>query len=117
MPLLVVGTRNAKKRQELLEILDGCGVELRDLTASPEAPEVVEDADTFEGNARKKAVELARHLKQWVLGEDSGLVVPALNGRPGVYSARYAGTQGDDAANNQKLLAELAPLSDDRRAA
>ena len=52
-----------------------------------------------------------------MLGEDSGLVVPALNGRPGVYSARYAGKQGDDAANNARLLAELAPLPDDRRAA
>jgi len=52
-----------------------------------------------------------------VLGEDSGLVVPALNGRPGVYSARYAGRQGDDEANNDRLLAELAPLPDDRRAA
>jgi XTP/dITP diphosphohydrolase len=115
--LLVVGTRNPKKREEILEILGDVDVELRDLTAYPDAPEVVEDADSFEGNARKKAVELARHLKQWVLGEDSGLVVPALNGRPGVYSARYAGKQGDDAANNQRLLAELAPLPDDRRAA
>ena len=52
-----------------------------------------------------------------MLGEDSGLVVPALNGRPGVYSARYAGKQGDDEANNDRLLAELAPLPDDRRAA
>jgi XTP/dITP diphosphohydrolase len=52
-----------------------------------------------------------------VLGEDSGLVVPALNGRPGVYSARYAGKQGDDAANNLKLLAELAPHAEDKRAA
>ncbi len=52
-----------------------------------------------------------------MLGEDSGLVLPGLNGRPGVYSARYAGKQGDDAANNARLLAELAPLPDDRRAA
>jgi len=51
-----------------------------------------------------------------VLGEDSGLVVPALRGRPGVHSARYAGKQGDDAANNARLLAELAPLPDDRGA-
>ena len=115
--LLVVGTRNPKKREEILDILRYPGLELRDLTSWPDTPEVVEDADTFEGNARKKAVELARHLKQWVLGEDSGLVVPALNGRPGVYSARYAGTQGDDAANNARLLAELTPLPDDRRAA
>jgi XTP/dITP diphosphohydrolase len=117
MPVLVVGTRNPKKREEILEILGDLPIDVRDLTGFPGAPEVVEDGDTFEANARKKASELARHLKQWVLGEDSGLVVPALGGRPGVYSARYAGTQGDDAANNRKLLAELAPLPDDRRAA
>jgi XTP/dITP diphosphohydrolase len=106
--LLVVGTRNPKKREEILEILGDPPIEVRDLTAWPDAPEVVEDGTTFEENARKKAVELSRHLKHWVLGEDSGLVVPALNGRPGVYSARYAGKQGDDAANNARLLAELA---------
>src|SRR5260370_5579193 len=60
---------------------------------------------------------LAGFLREWVLGEDSGLVVPALQGRPGVYSARYAGKEGDDAANNTRLLAELAPLPDDKRAA
>src|SRR3954471_20567568 len=115
--VLVVGTRNPKKREEILEILHDLPIEVRDLTAWPDAPEVVEDGTTFEGNARKKAVELARSLNHWVLGEDSGLVVPALNGRPGVYSARYAGKQGDDAANNSRLLAELAPLPDDQRAA
>jgi XTP/dITP diphosphohydrolase len=116
-PLLVVGTRNPKKREEILEILGACDVELRDLTHYPNAPEVVEDGATFEANARKKAAELASHLHEWVLGEDSGLVVPALNGRPGVYSARYAGKQGGDDANNARLLAELAPLPDDHRAA
>jgi len=117
MPVLVVGSRNPKKRGEILEILGDLNIELRDLTSWPDAPEVVEDGTTFEENARKKAVELARYLQQWVLGEDSGLVVPALNGRPGVYSARYAGKQGDDEANNDRLLAELAPLPADRRAA
>jgi XTP/dITP diphosphohydrolase len=115
--VIVVGTRNRKKCEEIVEILGGLGLELHDLTNWPDAPEVAEDGITFEQNARKKAVELARCLKQWVLGEDSGLVVPALNGRPGVYSARYAGKQGDDAANNARLLAELAPLPDDRRRA
>ncbi|MBI1914753.1 MAG: RdgB/HAM1 family non-canonical purine NTP pyrophosphatase [Planctomycetes bacterium] len=114
--ILVVGTRNSKKRGEILEILGDLPIDVRDLTAWPDAPEVVEDGTTFEENARKKAVELARHLNHWVLGEDSGLMVPALNGRPGVYSARYAGKQGD-AANNARLLAELALLPDDRRAA
>jgi XTP/dITP diphosphohydrolase len=116
-PLLVIGSRNRKKREEIVEILGDLGLELRDLTSWPDAPEVLEDGATFTDNARKKAVELARHLGQWVLGEDSGLVVPVLNGRPGVYSARYAGKQGDEAANNARLLAELAPLPDDRRAA
>jgi XTP/dITP diphosphohydrolase len=115
--LLVLGTRNAKKRQELAEILADLPLEVRDLTAWPDPHEVVEDGATFEDNARKKASEFAKYLHQWVLAEDSGLVVPALNGRPGVHSARYAGKQGDDAANNTRLLAELAALPDDRRAA
>ena len=115
--VLVVGSRNPKKRQEILEILGDLPLDIRDLTEWPDAPEVVEDGKTFEENARKKASELARYLHHWVLGEDSGLVVPGLNGRPGVYSARYAGRQGDDAANNSRLLAELAPLPEDRRAA
>jgi XTP/dITP diphosphohydrolase len=117
MPVLVLGTRNPKKRQEIEEILGDLGLTLHDLSMYPQAPEVVEDGATFEANARKKASETARAVGQWVLGEDSGLVVPGLGGRPGVYSARYAGTQGDDAANNRKLLAELAPLPDEKREA
>src|ERR1700693_5813080 len=108
--VLVLGTRNIKKRREIEEILGDLELDLQDLSRYPAAPEVVEDGATFEANARKKAVETARTIGQWVLGEDSGLVVPALNGRPGVYSARYAGQQGNDAANNARLLAELAPL-------
>jgi XTP/dITP diphosphohydrolase len=118
--LVVLGTRNPKKLQEILEILGDLrteGIEFADLTRFPQAPEVVEDGQTFEANARKKASELAVALNQWVLGEDSGLVVPALHDRPGVQSARYSGKHGDDAANNAKLLAELAPLPDDHRAA
>ena len=114
---IVVGTRNQKKLREIVDILGDLGVDLVDLSAWPNAPEVVEDGATFSANARKKASVLAPALHQWVLGEDSGLVVPGLNGRPGVYSARYAGRQGDDAANNTRLLAELAPLPDDRRSA
>src|SRR6516225_6834410 len=115
--ILVLRTRNAKKRQEIEEILGDLGLDLRDLRNWPDAPEVVEDGDTFEDNARKKASELARVIHQWVLGEDSGLVVPALGGRPGVFSARYAGKQGDDEANNQKLIAEIKVLPPEKRAA
>ncbi len=115
--ILLLGTRNAKKRREIEEILGDLGLTLHDLSHYPAAPEVVEDGKTFEANAQKKASETAKAVGQWVLGEDSGLVVPALNGRPGVYSARYAGTHGDDAANNARLLAELAPLGPDARAA
>jgi XTP/dITP diphosphohydrolase len=116
-PILVLGTRNRKKRQEIVEILGDLEIDLKDLSDFPDAPEVEEDGKTFEANARKKAEELAKHLHHWVLGEDSGLVVPGLNGRPGVYSARYAGKQGDDAANNKRLLAEIAILPEDRRTA
>jgi len=115
--ILVLGTRNVKKRQEIEEILGDLGLVLHDLSLYPDAPEVVEDGATFEANARKKAIETARAVGQWALGEDSGLVVPSLGGRPGVLSARYAGKQGDDAANNQKLLAELAPLPPEKREA
>jgi XTP/dITP diphosphohydrolase len=116
-PTLVLGTRNVKKRKEIEEILGDLGIPLQDLSIYPDAPEVVEDGETFEANARKKASETAKAIGQWVLGEDSGLVVPGLGGRPGVYSARYAGKQGDDAANNRKLLAELAPLPAEKREA
>lgn len=112
---LVLGTRNKKKRGEIVEILGDLGLELRDLTDWPGLPEVEETGTTFEENARLKAVAVARGTGHWALGEDSGLVVPALGGAPGVYSARYAGKQGDDAANNAKLLAELGRLADDQR--
>ncbi|MBY0231930.1 MAG: non-canonical purine NTP pyrophosphatase, partial [Gemmataceae bacterium] len=117
MPLLIVGTRNRKKREELLDILGGTGIGLADLTSYPDAPEVVEDTGTFLGNASKKATELARHLNAWVLGEDSGLVVPAIGGEPGVDSALYSGTHGADEANNDKLLAKLAGFPPEKRAA
>src|SRR5579859_2920358 len=99
-PVLLLGTRNRKKCVEITEILNDLGLELINLAQFPDVPDVIEDGTTFEDNARKKATELARALQHWTLGEDSGLVVPALKGRPGVYSARYAGKHGDDDANN-----------------
>ena len=116
MPRLVLGSRNKKKLREMIDLLGDLGLELTDLSPWPDAPDVDESATTFEGNATLKAVTLAPWLKEWTIGEDSGLVVPVLGGEPGVYSARYAGRHGDDAANNAKLLAELAPFSGDDRA-
>lgn len=117
MPRLVIGSHNKKKLQELQDLLGDLAIELVDLSEWPNVSDVDETGETFEENARLKASAYAKATNEWVLAEDSGLVVPALKGRPGVYSARYAGTHGDDAANNRKLLAELAPLPDDRRAA
>jgi XTP/dITP diphosphohydrolase len=117
MPRLVLGSRNKKKLKEMLDLLGGLGFDLADLTSYPDAPEVEETAETFVGNATLKATQLAPILKTWVIGEDSGLCVPALGGAPGVYSARYAGKHGDDAANNAKLLREMAHLKGEARAA
>ena len=117
MVRLVLGSRNKKKLKEMLALLGDLAIELTDLTPYPDAPEVEETAETFVGNATLKATQLAPVLGAWVIGEDSGLCVPALGGAPGVYSARYAGTHGDDAANNDKLLRDMAALSGDARAA
>src|SRR5262245_24720760 len=117
MPRLVIGTRNAKQLHELQDLLGDLPIELVDLSGWPNVPDVEETGQTFEQNARLKASTYAKATGECVLAEDSGLVVPALKGRPGIYSARYAGTHGDDAANNRKLLAELDPLADDRRGA
>ena len=89
--LLVLGTGNRKKGQELAHLLAPAGLELRTLADFPDAIDVVEDGDTFAANAELKAVQQARHLGQWVLADDSGLAVDSLDGAPGVLSARYSG--------------------------
>lgn len=116
MKRLVLGTRNKKKLHELVDLL-GDVVPVVDLTPFPNAPEVDETGTTFEENARLKATMVAKALAEWVLGEDSGLCVPALKGEPGVYSARYAGEHGNDAANNAKLLKEMDAFEGDKRSA
>lgn len=105
---LILGSRNRKKLLELQDLLSDLPLEIVDLSAYPDAPDVEETGNSFAENAALKATTLAPRLGAWVLGEDSGLVVPALDGRPGIFSARFAGKHGDDAANNAKLLAELA---------
>ncbi|VTR91385.1 ntp phosphatase : Non-canonical purine NTP pyrophosphatase OS=Planctomyces limnophilus (strain ATCC 43296 / DSM 3776 / IFAM 1008 / 290) GN=Plim_2323 PE=3 SV=1: Ham1p_like [Gemmata massiliana] len=114
---VVIGSRNKKKLKEMVDLLGDLSLDLTDLTPYPNAPEVEETADTFVGNAALKATQLALVLGAWIIGEDSGLCVPALGSAPGVYSARYAGTHGDDQANNDKLLREMAALTGAERAA
>lgn len=122
-PLLVLGTGNRKKGLELAELLEGeSGLGLRCRTlADFESPiTVVEDGETFAQNATLKATQQARHLGLWVLGEDSGLMVDALGGAPGVFSARYTSLPGEEAtdeSNNRRLLAELADTPPEKRTA
>jgi XTP/dITP diphosphohydrolase len=114
---LVLATRNRKKLQEMQQLLADLPIELVDLSAYPRAPLVSETAGSFVGNATLKAVQTAAAIQQWCLGEDSGLVVPALGGAPGVDSAIYAGVHGDDEANNARLLREMAGLQGADRSA
>jgi XTP/dITP diphosphohydrolase len=123
--LLVLGSRNRKKCREMAELIAPpwepnewlSRLDIRSVDEFPGAPDVVEDADTFAGNARKKAADVARALGCWVLADDSGLGVDALDGAPGVYSARYAGEPSDDAANNTKLLTAVAGVPEAGRGA
>jgi XTP/dITP diphosphohydrolase len=115
--LLVIGTTNVAKGRELAELLAPHGFDVRTLKDFPPQADVEEDGDAFATNARKKASDYARRMGVWVLADDSGLEVAALGGRPGVYSARYAGEQATDAANNANLLAELGDLPAAKRGA
>jgi XTP/dITP diphosphohydrolase len=116
-PLLVLGTHNRKKGRELDALLAPLGIAVTTLADFPDALDVAESGDTFAANAVAKATQQAVHLKQWVLGEDSGLVVDAIGGRPGVYSARYSGPDATDQSNNRLLLEELADTPLERRTA
>ncbi|WP_245608680.1 XTP/dITP diphosphatase [Saccharibacillus sacchari] len=108
--IVVVATRNMGKVREFRHALAPFGKEVHSLHEYPDAPEVVEDGNTFAENAFKKAKEIGDFLNLPVLADDSGLCVDLLDGEPGIYSARYAGEHGDDSANNAKLLDELMRL-------
>ncbi|MCI2242648.1 RdgB/HAM1 family non-canonical purine NTP pyrophosphatase [Adlercreutzia faecimuris] len=123
MKTVVIATNNAHKVAEITTALDFEGWEFKTLREAGLVSDPEEDAGTFEGNARIKALA-ARAAAEEALGhpvaalaDDSGLEVDALGGAPGVYSSRYAGADGDDAANNAKLLRELAGVADADRAA
>jgi len=114
---IVVATQNLGKLKELQTLLNELPVELVTLADYPDMPEVMEDGKTFEANASKKAIKTARWTKCWALADDSGLCVEALEGEPGVHSARYAGEAKDSAANCRKLLQALNHVSDEQRTA
>lgn len=112
---LLIATRNAHKLDEIRAILSRPGLTLLGVAElGRPLPEVVEDAGTFTGNALKKARMLCAASELWTLADDSGLEVDALDGAPGVYSARYAGESAGDAANNARLLRELDGVEDRR---
>lgn len=109
---LVIASRNVKKTEEIRTLLAGFPVDVKDLSDFGPIPEAVEDGDTFEENAYKKASLTARVLGLPALADDSGLCVAALDGAPGVYSARYTGENATDERNWRKLLDEMKDVTD-----
>ena len=117
---ILLATGNRKKAVEILAILregEGPVTEFASLADFPDLPEAVEDGETFLENARKKAHPAAKETGLPTLGEDSGLVVDALGGAPGIYSARYAGEDAADGDNTRKLLEEMRDVSAGKRTA
>ena len=116
---LVLATRNAGKLAELQRLLAGAvpGVEVVGLRDVPEYPEAPETGATFAENALLKAREAVRYTGLPAVADDSGITVDALNGMPGILSARWSGRHGDDRANTALLLAQLADVPDERRGA
>ncbi|MGB3225005.1 MAG: XTP/dITP diphosphatase [Desulforhopalus sp.] len=115
LSILVIATRNENKLREFREILKDLQVEIRSLNDFGPIPEAIEDGNTFDENAYKKAIHTAKVLGLPAIADDSGLVVEALNGEPGVYSARYAGEKATDDENCNKLLNSLKGV-DNRKA-
>ncbi|MEU7136843.1 RdgB/HAM1 family non-canonical purine NTP pyrophosphatase [Streptomyces sp. NPDC046261] len=119
MKRLILATRNHHKVTELHAILTAAGldVELVGADAYPEIPDVKETGVTFAENALLKAHALARATGLPAVADDSGLCVDVLNGAPGIFSARWSGTHGDDKANLDLLLAQLSDIADEHRGA
>ncbi len=114
---IVLATRNQGKVREFNRLFADLGWEAVSLDAFSDVPEVVEDGETFEANALKKARTISTYLGMAAVGDDSGLEVDALGGRPGVYSARYAGESATDEENWRKLLHELSGVPLEKRTA
>ena len=114
---LVLATGNRDKQQEMKALLQDLGLTIRTLDEFPAAPMVVEDGETCQANAGKKAREIAQFTGALTLADDTGLEVDALGGRPGVFAARYAGAHATYADNCRKLLDELTGVPAEQRGA
>lgn len=114
---IVLASRNRSKTREVAELLAPAGFQVLPVTDFPDVAEVIEDGLTFAENAAKKATQVALSLRQWVIGEDSGLIVDALDGAPGIYSARFSGPGATDASNNARLMQALSEVPDEQRGA
>ncbi|PLX92916.1 MAG: non-canonical purine NTP pyrophosphatase [Desulfuromonas sp.] len=112
---LVVASQNQGKLKEIRRVLADSGIEVIGLDAFDDLTVAEEDGETFHDNARKKAVAIAEQTGQLCLADDSGLEVAALGGKPGVYSARFAGEGASDQQNNELLLKKLAGVPDAQR--
>lgn len=117
MKEIILATANAHKVSEIMNILKGLDIKLLPLNSFSEYPHTVEDAETIEGNAIKKAVEASEFFNLPALADDSGLEVEYLGGRPGIFSARYAGDECIYENNNRKLLKELEGVPNEKRKA
>jgi len=115
--VLLIGSGNRGKAAELAGLLEGLPWEVRCLADYDPVPPPVENGRTFEENAVKKAAYFSEAFGLACLADDSGLVVDAIGGAPGIYSARYAGPEADDKANNAKLLADLEGVAEAERTA
>ena len=115
--MIVIATRNPGKAKEFSSIFGEKGYTVKTLLDYPNLPDVEETGRTFEENARLKAETIAEILQKPVLADDSGLIVDALGGMPGIYSARFAGEPTNDASNNAKLLHELTGVPKEKRQA
>lgn len=115
--VLLLATRNQGKKKEIQQLLKGLAIEIINLEDIEKLPEIIEDGNSFAENAVKKAQQTAALSGYICLADDSGLMVDALYGKPGIYSARFAGEDADDNKNNEKLLSMLQDVDMEKRTA
>lgn len=112
---IIIATKNEGKAKEFVSMFKTYGYDVKTLLDFPDIPDIPETGSTFKENAFQKAAAISERLNTIVLADDSGLEVDALNGQPGIYSARFAGEHGNDKKNNEKLINELKDTPKDKR--